>query len=376
MRTVVKQLFSLCGAAVLVLLITTGSVAQKTSAPGKRQCAWETSLPSAQPQSSRTVSQSGKAYVDLSYIESRITRANCEVLTLEFQRTKVVNTDLKYLFDATPQFTLESFSHSNVVTESDSVKGTTKSQEQAASEIEAQELAKKLSNPVASLISVPLQSSFDFGMGTGSGWRYTLNVQPVIPMKLSDKWNLISRTIVPIIHQGNVTGPQTSQSGLGDTVQSFFFSPSKTEPFIWAVGPVALIPTATDRNLGTQKWGLGPTALILKQNHGWTYGVLANHIWSVAGKSNRSEVDSTFIQPFLSYTDKQAWTYALNTESTYDWSGNSWAVPIHAQLSKLVRFGKQPVSFGGAMRCWVTSPAGGPEGCGFRIIVTALFPKG
>ena len=240
---------------------------------------------------------------------------------------------------------------------------------------EGQELAKKLSNPVASLISLPLQSNFDFGMGTGSGWRYTLNIQPVLPIKLNAKWNLISRTILPIIHQGNVTGPNTSQSGLGDIVQSLFFSPNKTEPFIWAVGPVVLIPTGTDKALGSQKWGLGPTALALKQKDGWTYGVLVNHIWSVAGKSNRSDVNATFIQPFLSYSTKDAWTYSINTESTYDWTSNSWAVPIHPFISKLVRFGKQPISFGGGLRCWVTTPNGGPEGCGLRIVVTALFPK-
>lgn len=248
-------------------------------------------------------------------------------------------------------------------------------QAQAPAATEAQELAKKLSNPVASLISFPMQSNFDFGMGTGSGWRYTLNVQPVIPIKLSQKWNLISRTIIPIIHQGNVTGPNTSESGLGDTVQSLFFSPNKSEPFIWAVGPVVLIPTATNAKLGAQKWGLGPTALVLKQKKGWTYGMLANHIWSVAGKSNRAEVNATFVQPFVSFTNKQAWTYSINTESTYDWNGHSWSIPINPFISKLVRFGKQPVSFGGGLKCWVTTPTGGPEGCGLRVVVTALFPK-
>jgi hypothetical protein len=240
---------------------------------------------------------------------------------------------------------------------------------------DAQELAKKLSNPVASLISFPMQSNFDFGMGAGSGWRYTLNVQPVVPIKLSDNWNLISRTIIPIIHQGNVTGPNTSQSGLGDTIQSFFFSPNKSEPLIWAVGPVVLLPTATNQALGAQKWGLGPTALALKQKNGWTYGALTNHIWSVAGKSNRADVNATFIQPFLSYSTRDAWTYSINTESTYDWNSNSWSVPINPLISKLVRFGKQPISFGGGLKCWVTSPTGGPENCGIRIVVTALFPK-
>jgi hypothetical protein len=239
---------------------------------------------------------------------------------------------------------------------------------------EAQELAKKLSNPVASLISVPFQSNFDYRMGSGSGWRYTLNVQPVIPIKLSPNWNLISRTIIPFIHQSKVVGT-TSQTGLGDITQSLFFSPNKTEPLIWAVGPVFLLPTATNANLGTQKFGIGPTALALKQAHGWTYGILMNHIWSVAGKSSRADVNSTFIQPFLSYTTKDAWTYSLNTESTYDWNGHAWSVPINPFLSKLVRFGKQPVSFGVGVKCWATAPSGGPEACSLRIVVTALFPK-
>lgn len=248
-------------------------------------------------------------------------------------------------------------------------------QAQAPGADEANELAKKLNNPVASLISFPMQSNFDFKMGTGSGWRYTLNVQPVIPIKLNENWNMISRTIIPIIHQGNVTGPNQSQSGLGDTVQSLFFSPNKTEPFIWAIGPVFLLPTATNASLGSQKWGVGPTALALKQKNGWTYGMLANHIWSVAGKSNRAEVNATFVQPFLSFTNKQAWTYSVNTESTYDWNSHSWSVPINLSISKLVRFGKQPVSFAGGPKCWITTPTGGPEGCGVRIVVTALFPK-
>lgn len=245
----------------------------------------------------------------------------------------------------------------------------------AASADDTAELAKKLANPVASLISVPLQSNFDVRMGTGSGWRYTLNVQPVIPIALSPKWNMISRTIIPFIHQSNVTAPGASQTGLGDITQSLFFSPNKSEPFIWAVGPVFLVPTATNASLGTQKFGIGPTVLVLKQSHGWTVGALANHIWSVAGKSSRADVNSTFLQPFLSYSTKDGWTYGINTESTYDWNGHTWSIPINPLVSKLVRFGKQPVSFGGGVKCWVTTPSGGPETCSVRIVVTALFPK-
>lgn len=242
-------------------------------------------------------------------------------------------------------------------------------------EQDAQALAKKLANPVASLISLPLQNNFDFGMGPNEdGFRYTLNVQPVIPIALSKDWNVISRTIVPIIGQTDVVGP-SSQFGLGDTVQSFFFSPNKSEPFVWGLGPQFLIPTATNEYLGTQKFGVGITGLILKQKGKWTVGSLVNHMWSVAGKDTRADVSLTYIQPFLSYTTKTAWTFNLNTESTYDWEGKTWNVPIHFTVSKLVKLGKRPVSIGGSLRCWANSGPGGPQWCGFRLIFTPLFPK-
>jgi len=237
-------------------------------------------------------------------------------------------------------------------------------------------LAKKLSNPVSSLISLPFQSTFDFGMGPdGHGFRQTLNISPVIPIALNKDWNLISRTIVPIMGQHNVVAPGSTQFGLGDITQAFFFSPNKTKPVIWAVGPQLMIPTATNQYLGSKKLSLGPTFLILKQQGPWSVGALTGHFWSVAGSDTRPSVSMTNFQPFISYSTKSAWTYTLNTESTYDWKAKQWNVPIHFVVAKLVRFGKQPVSIGGAIRCWATTSPTGPEGCGFRIIVTPLFPK-
>jgi len=239
-----------------------------------------------------------------------------------------------------------------------------------------QALAKKLSNPVASLISFPFQNNFDFGMGpNGDGFRYTLNIQPVIPITLNKDWNLISRTILPVIAQKDVVSKGSNQFGIGDTIQSFFFSPSKVDPFIWGIGPQILIPTGTSNYLGSRKLGLGPTFVILKQSGPLTAGALVNHTWSIAGSSTRPKVNLTFLQPFLAYTTKTAWTFTVNTESSYDWRAHVWNVPIHLQITKLVRFGKQPVSVGGGLRCWAASGPGGPQGCGFRLIFTPLFPK-
>lgn len=240
----------------------------------------------------------------------------------------------------------------------------------------AAELAKKLSNPVAALISVPLQNNFDFGAGpNGDGFQYKLNVQPVIPISLSENWNLISRTIVPIVYQENIFG-KTSQAGLSDTVQNFFFSPKAPTSGGWirGAGPVLLLPTATDDLLGAEKWGAGPTALALKQQNGWTYGVLANHIWSYAGDSSRREVNATFLQPFVSFTTKKQTTFGLNTESTYDWSNSQWTVPLNASVSQLVKIAKHPVQFSLGVKYYAEKPANGPD-WGLRLAVTFLFPK-
>ncbi|WDZ78804.1 transporter [Ensifer adhaerens] len=248
-----------------------------------------------------------------------------------------------------------------------------------ASSVNAQDadLAKQLSNPVASLISVPFQFNYDRGFGPSDGNKVTLNIQPVIPISLNDDWNVISRTILPVVNQNDIAGDSGHQFGLGDTLQSFFFSPKEPTAggLIWGAGPVFLLPTATDDLLGGEKWGLGPTAVLLKQEGHWTYGVLANHVWSVAGNDDRDDVSSTFLQPFLSYTTPDAWTFTLNTESTYDWKHDDWSVPINFTVAKLTKFGEQPVSLQLGARYWATAPENGPEGFGVRAAVVLLFPK-
>jgi hypothetical protein len=242
---------------------------------------------------------------------------------------------------------------------------------------DAAELAKKLSNPVAAMISVPFQYNYDQNLGlTDDGHKSTLNVQPVVPISLNDDWNLISRTIVPIIWQEDIV-PGTEQHGIGDVVQSLFFSPKEpTDGIIWGVGPAFLLPTGTDPLMSAEKWGAGPTAVALTQKDGWTVGALANHIWSFAGDEDRDDVNSTFLQPFVSYTTPDAWTFSLNTESTYDWNAETWSVPVNFQVLKLLTFGSQAVQLGGGAGYWAESPEGGPEGWRFRATMTFLFPTG
>jgi hypothetical protein len=241
---------------------------------------------------------------------------------------------------------------------------------------DADALAQKLQNPVASLISVPIQNNWDFGIGTTDAMRYTANIQPVIPFKLNGDLNLITRTIVPIIHAESPVAGGDSISGMGDIVQSFFLSPAKptASGIIWGAGPVFLYPSATDDRLGTEKFGLGPTTVLLRQQGSWTYGGLVNHIWSVTGNKQRADVSATFLNPFLSYTTSKQTTYSLSTESTYDWENTQWIVPIQAGVSQLVMFGTQPVQFSGSARYYAEAPKGGSD-WGLRFSVTLLFPK-
>lgn len=237
------------------------------------------------------------------------------------------------------------------------------------------DLAKQLANPVASLISVPFQNNVDCCYGPDGGTRYTLNVQPVVPISISKNWNMVVRTIVPVIFEGETFSGQGSELGFGDTVQSFFFTPKEVKNgLVWAVGPVFMYPTGASR-FGSKKWGAGPTILVLKQAKGGvTAGFLANHIWSVAGDDNRSDVSVSYMQPFLSKTQRDSTTFSIATETSYNWKANKWVVPIVVGISRIVKVGKQPVQVGPAFKYYVSSPTGGPE-WGGRVNVTLLFPK-
>jgi hypothetical protein len=225
------------------------------------------------------------------------------------------------------------------------------------------------------MISVPLQNWFDFNLGPRKdGFRYTMEAQPVYPAEISKDWNLLSRTTIPVVYQQNVSG-KTTQTGLSDSTESLFLSPVHPPSIIWGAGPIFLIPTGTNGLLSTRKFGIGPTAVALKHKGHTNVGLLASHVWSVAGSDSHLDVSETYAQPFVAYTTTKAWTFAATSYDTYNWTAGRWTAIVNPiRVSKLMKLGTQRLSVGGALRCTVTSPQYQPKGCGLEFTVTPVYP--
>ena len=242
---------------------------------------------------------------------------------------------------------------------------------------ESQEaLAKAAQNPVAKLISVPFQNNFNFGVGPNNAVQYVLNVQPVIPISLSEDWNLITRTIMPIINQPSPAPGVRSAFGLGDINPTFFLSPAKSEKFIWGAGPTLTFPTATDSVLGNGKYSAGPAVVALTMQGHWVVGALANQQWSYAGWGSK-DVSAFLVQPFVNYNLPHGWYLVTAPIMTADWkadSGNKWTVPVGGGLGKIQRFGKLPLNIQLQAFYNVEKPDNAAD-WQLRFQVQFLFPK-
>ena len=258
-----------------------------------------------------------------------------------------------------------------------------------------EELAKQTQNPVADLISVPLQSNFNFGAGFHhSKMMYILNIQPVIPLNLSDEWNLIARIIMPINNQPNLSPsfggqvPSTTGTGFGDFNPTFFLSPAKPGELIWGFGPTFTLPTATDRNLGAGKWSMGPAGVALKMHGPWVYGALINNQWSVGGWGDKA-VNAMLLQWFIYHNLPNAWYLIAAPIVTANWKAEKaadvWTVPVGGGFGKLFRLGqlvpleahpiaKLPINIQLAAYGNVARPEFGPK-WQLRFQIQFLFPK-
>ncbi len=211
----------------------------------------------------------------------------------------------------------------------------------------ATDLAKAAQNPVADMISLPFQFNTNFDTGRYGGTQEILNIQPVIPFNLSPDWNLITRIITPLVEQPKLYPGDDVTYGLGDITPTLFLSPAHSGKFIWGVGPVFQLPTATSSDLGSGKWGIGPSAVGLVMDGHWVYGALVNNIWSVGGDSGRGNVNQMTLQPFLNYNFSDGWYLTSSPLITANWeadSDNRWTLPLGGGFGRVFRVGKQPVN--------------------------------
>jgi hypothetical protein len=239
---------------------------------------------------------------------------------------------------------------------------------------DATALAKAVQNPIANLISVPFQSNFNFGAGPEDAMLYVLNFQPVIPVQLTENWNLITRTIVPIINQTAPFPGMDDAWGLGDINPSLWLSPAKPGKLIWGVGPTFTFPTATDHLLGTGKWSAGPAVVALTVQGPWVLGALANNQWSFAGWGDR-DVNQLLIQPFVNYNLPEGWYLTSSPILTADWEAESdrWTVPLGGGFGKVVRIGKLPINLQLGAYYNIDKPDNGPD-WQLRFQIQFLFP--
>jgi hypothetical protein len=239
-----------------------------------------------------------------------------------------------------------------------------------------EELAKAAQNPVANMVSVPFQNNTNFDVGRYGRTQDILNVQPVIPFTLNADWNLISRSIVPLMLQPSAY-TDSSVFALGDISETLFLSPTHPGTIIWGVGPVVTAPTATNNFSGTGKWLAGPSAVALIMPGHWVIGALVNNQWSFAGDSGRASVNTGLIQPFINYNFEHGWYATISPIITVNWnapSGQQWTVPIGGGFGRVFKVGEQ--AFNAQLGAYYN--ANHPHDAGnwqLRFQLALLFPK-
>lgn len=250
-----------------------------------------------------------------------------------------------------------------------------KSTKSSETEMTASEVAKKLANPVANIASLPIESDIDFGIGAFNGTRNTISLEPVVPFQLSKDWGLITRLVLPFVQQYNITGVGTKQVGLTDAQVSAFFAPisKSNSPFIYGFGPIFNLPIGTSDMLSTKKWGVGPSAVGLYQNNGWTLGLMMNQVWSFAGDKNRQDISQMFAEPFVGYHWKSGAGLTIIGEYTNEWKTKTDYMTMQASLSGITAIGKQKIRLFVGPRVTLFGPSAMRSKFGWNCGVTLPF---
>ena len=249
----------------------------------------------------------------------------------------------------------------------------------AQAEMSADELAKLAQNPVGNLISVPFQNNTNLNYGPQKGTQNILNIQPVIPISVNRDWNIITRTIVPVIWMPAMGPGIDSLNGVGDTVVTAFLSPANPGKWIWGLGPVVQIPTNSNSELGNKNWGLGPSAVVLHLDHGspWVYGALFNNVWSVSSSREGGSYNNFLLQPFINYNFAGGLYVTSAPIITADWKADSnqrWTVPMGGGVGKIFHLGKLPVNAQLSAYYNIVRPDNGPN-WQIRAQAQFMFPK-
>jgi hypothetical protein len=219
----------------------------------------------------------------------------------------------------------------------------------AQEKLSATELAKLAQNPVGNLISLPFQNNTNLNFGPEKGTQNILNIQPVIPIEVTPDWNVITRTILPVIWNPSLGPNDSSTTGTGDTTFTAFLSPAKPGKLIWGAGPVVQIPTNSNAELGNKNWGLGPSFVVLHLDKGdpWVYGVLVNNVWSLSSDERGGSYNNGLIQPFVNYNFEEGFYLTSSPIATVNWdapSGQKWTVPVGGGIGKIFHLGRLPVN--------------------------------
>jgi len=250
--------------------------------------------------------------------------------------------------------------------------------EEAATNQDALDLAKKTQNPISDLISVPLQNNFNFSGGPDDEMQYVLNIQPVYPLRIHENWNWINRVILPVIYQPFQREEEGGKAGLGDIQYQGFLVPAKASKFVWGVGPVVQFPSATDEILGTEKWSMGPGAVALVTQGRWVIGSLINNIWSIGGRHHhRQDVNLMTWQYFVNYNLPKGWYLTSSPIMTVNWQAandDKWTVPIGGGFGKIFKIGKLPLNFQVAAFYNLEHPENTSD-WSLRLQLQFLFPK-